>query len=157
MINENFSAVRLLIGHGADVNARDEDSWTPLHAAAAVGNASIIKLLLQNNADPFATTIFDERPIDLCETEDVAAISVLLDATKKNTKSSENNKFKNLFKLEKPQPIGGSPSSLRRSTEDSATKRFTNLFRSDNPSTFTHNPGTAKHLSKSDQHLPKAK
>ena len=29
--------VRLLIQHGAKINKKDEDGWTPLHAAAANG------------------------------------------------------------------------------------------------------------------------
>jgi ankyrin repeat protein len=46
-------AVRLLIEHGADPNARDhEDNATPLHFAAANGCLESVRLLLDAGADP---------------------------------------------------------------------------------------------------------
>ena len=51
-----LDAVRLLIEHGADVNARG--TWgnglnaTPLHYAACAGHVSMVRLLLENGADP---------------------------------------------------------------------------------------------------------
>ncbi|MGO4695505.1 ankyrin repeat domain-containing protein [Paenibacillus sp. 2TAB26] len=50
--------VRTLISYGADINARCEGKWrlgfTPLHVAAFFCNESIIKLLLQYDADTTA-------------------------------------------------------------------------------------------------------
>lgn len=43
VLDGNFKAVRLLLKHGADVNKVDEDSWTPLHAACAEGQADIAR------------------------------------------------------------------------------------------------------------------
>ena len=43
VLDGNFSAVRMLIRHGADVNRQDDDSWTPLHAACAEGHADIAR------------------------------------------------------------------------------------------------------------------
>ena len=37
MLDDNLVMVRLLIQHGAKINKKDEDGWTPLHAAAANG------------------------------------------------------------------------------------------------------------------------
>ena len=34
------------IADGADVNARDEHQWTPLHLATEAGNAEIVRLLI---------------------------------------------------------------------------------------------------------------
>jgi uncharacterized protein len=42
--------VRLLIEHGADVNARQQDGFTPLHEAALTGQIELVKLLLDNGA-----------------------------------------------------------------------------------------------------------
>jgi ankyrin repeat protein len=44
--------VRLLLDHGADVNARQQASYTALHAAAQHGDAEMAELLLARSADP---------------------------------------------------------------------------------------------------------
>ena len=44
-------AVRLLLGHGADVNARDARDWSALHYAASVGPLDVVKLLVARGAD----------------------------------------------------------------------------------------------------------
>jgi ankyrin repeat protein len=44
--------VSVLAAHGADVNARDEKGWTPLHWAAYGGHRTVTKALLQAGADP---------------------------------------------------------------------------------------------------------
>ncbi|MFD0711766.1 ankyrin repeat domain-containing protein [Paenibacillus sp. GCM10027626] len=50
--------VRTLIANGADINAKCEGKWrlgfTPLHVAGYFGRESIIKLLLENDADKTA-------------------------------------------------------------------------------------------------------
>ena len=43
MLDDNLVVVRLLLNHGANVNKLDEDSWTPLHAAAANGHHQIAR------------------------------------------------------------------------------------------------------------------
>ena len=37
VLDDNLVMVRLLTQHGAKINKKDEDGWTPLHAAAANG------------------------------------------------------------------------------------------------------------------------
>ena len=44
----------LLLDEGADVGARDEDGWVPLHVACGYGHAAIARLLLDRGADPGA-------------------------------------------------------------------------------------------------------
>jgi ankyrin repeat protein len=48
----NLSAVKLLIAHGADVNAPDRQGATPLHFAVAREGTEYVDLLLKNKADP---------------------------------------------------------------------------------------------------------
>ena len=49
--------VELLIGKGADVNAKDYARWTPLHGAALSGHKEIAELLIANGADVNAKTV----------------------------------------------------------------------------------------------------
>lgn len=54
-----------LISYGANVNARDADDRTALHYASSDGYMVIVRLLLENNADPFAKSTMGETPIHL--------------------------------------------------------------------------------------------
>lgn len=77
---KNAEAVRLLLKHGADPNAREEgDHATPLHFAAGGGALESVRLLLDAGADPKGegdlhrmdvigwATIFDEARRDVVE------------------------------------------------------------------------------------------
>jgi ankyrin repeat protein len=50
--SSNLEAARLLLEHGAPVNARQQGGWVPLHAAAQNGDRPMVDLLLKHNADP---------------------------------------------------------------------------------------------------------
>ncbi|NTU76468.1 MAG: ankyrin repeat domain-containing protein [Alphaproteobacteria bacterium] len=50
----NKDVLQSLITDGADVNARNEDGWTPLAVAAFYENSEAVKALLANGADPSA-------------------------------------------------------------------------------------------------------
>ena len=47
----NIEAVKQHIAAGAEVNAKDEDSWTPLHLAVHGGHIGIVELLIAKGAD----------------------------------------------------------------------------------------------------------
>jgi ankyrin repeat protein len=47
----------MLIDHGANVNARKYDYWTPIHVSAYNGLLGIVELLLERGAD---TSIKDD-------------------------------------------------------------------------------------------------
>eukprot|EP00282_Hemiselmis_andersenii_P013460 CAMPEP_0114129698 /NCGR_PEP_ID=MMETSP0043_2-20121206/11613_1 /TAXON_ID=464988 /ORGANISM="Hemiselmis andersenii, Strain CCMP644" /LENGTH=50 /DNA_ID=CAMNT_0001222989 /DNA_START=54 /DNA_END=203 /DNA_ORIENTATION=- len=36
---------------GAEIDAKDEDGWTPLHLAAAYGHVDIVRYLVENGAN----------------------------------------------------------------------------------------------------------
>lgn len=40
--------VRFLVNHGADIDAQDNEGWTPLHAAVCCGNINIAKFLFEH-------------------------------------------------------------------------------------------------------------
>jgi ankyrin repeat protein len=55
---------RVLIAHGANVNARASGDFTPLHESAASGRIEFAKLLLHNGADVNARTTEGKTPLD---------------------------------------------------------------------------------------------
>jgi ankyrin repeat protein len=58
-------SVRLLLSRGADVNVAQDGGYTPLHQAAAHGDAVIVDMLLEAGADPAARTTAGETAADL--------------------------------------------------------------------------------------------
>lgn len=67
---DNFEEiVKLLLSHGANVNAKDNELWTPLHAAATCGHINLVKILVQYGADLLAVNSDGNMPYDLCEDE----------------------------------------------------------------------------------------
>jgi ankyrin repeat protein len=55
----------LLIERGADVNAKTNGGWTPLHSAAFYGHVEVVRLLLEHGADPNIKNIWGQTAIDL--------------------------------------------------------------------------------------------
>ena len=52
--NGNLELLQLLLNHGADIDARDEQSFTPLLRVAKVGQPSVARLLLEKGASTSA-------------------------------------------------------------------------------------------------------
>ena len=50
----NRAAVQEALDAGAELNAQDNQGWTPLNWAAGSGNLEIVELLLERGADPLA-------------------------------------------------------------------------------------------------------
>ena len=53
---------RVLLDHGANVNARQQNHWTPIHLSASNGHLEIVKLLLERGADVHALNDEGETP-----------------------------------------------------------------------------------------------
>ncbi|XP_017695385.1 PREDICTED: protein phosphatase 1 regulatory subunit 16A, partial [Lepidothrix coronata] len=68
-IDDSVPVVSVLLDAGADVNSRDTELWTPLHAAATCGHLRLVQLLIQRGADLLAVNSDGNMPYDLCEDE----------------------------------------------------------------------------------------
>ena len=69
--------VTYLIEHKANVNACDNELWTPLHAAAACGHVSIIQYLIKNGGNVLALNLDGNLPAGVVE--DNEEVEKLLD------------------------------------------------------------------------------
>jgi hypothetical protein len=77
--DEHLLIIKLLINdYNANINDKDEDGWTPLHLTSQLGLTQLISYLINNGADRNACTIENLRPIDLIDTDNITAISLLL-------------------------------------------------------------------------------
>ncbi len=70
-IDDALELAEILIEHGADLNARDVEGWTPLHAAAATGNIQMINMLVKEGASLVAINHNDKMPIDESADSDI--------------------------------------------------------------------------------------
>jgi uncharacterized protein len=62
--NRNLEIARLLLEHGAIVNARQADDFTPLHAAAQNGQVEMVRLFLGYGADVWAESRKEKTVLD---------------------------------------------------------------------------------------------
>lgn len=68
VLEENFALVQHLIKYfDADVQIKDTDGWSPLHAASAVGDIRTAQFLLENGAKASQLNNNCEFPVDLAQ------------------------------------------------------------------------------------------
>jgi hypothetical protein len=65
-----LDALRSLLAEGADVDAADEQGWTPLNYAAGRGDAEAVRLLLEHGADPTVTGRDNRTPLMIARAAD---------------------------------------------------------------------------------------
>jgi ankyrin repeat protein len=71
--------VERLVSVGADVNAKGEDDWTPLHYASLFGHVQVVKVMREHGADIEATNRFDSTPLHwACHKGHLAVVNELL-------------------------------------------------------------------------------
>ena len=71
----HIAAASLLINNGADIDALDNDWWTPLHSASASGAWRIVNILissgalvnLPNSDGDFAIDVVGDSKVRLCD------------------------------------------------------------------------------------------
>ena len=73
-IDNTLELAQILLEFGAELNARDIEGWTPLHAAAATGNLQMINLLLDEGASLTAINLDDKMPVDVSADSDIRYI-----------------------------------------------------------------------------------
>jgi ankyrin repeat protein len=76
--SRNLAAARILLEHGAPVNARQQGGWVPLHAAAQNGDADMIDLLLAHGADADIANNEGKTPAMVAEDKGHTQIAALL-------------------------------------------------------------------------------
>jgi uncharacterized protein len=76
----NLEAARLLLEHGAPINARQQGGWVPLHAAVQNGDRPMVELLLKYRADPKLANDKGKTSAMLAREKGHAEIATLLEA-----------------------------------------------------------------------------
>jgi ankyrin repeat protein len=77
--NKNASKIaEYLIGHGADVNAHDEEGYSVLMAAAEMGHVDIVKMLLDKGAKKNAKDEEGNTALGYAEAEEHEEVIKLL-------------------------------------------------------------------------------
>jgi ankyrin repeat protein len=54
LVGASKSYARILVDHGADVTARADNGWTPLHVASSCGSVEVARFLIEHGADSTA-------------------------------------------------------------------------------------------------------
>jgi hypothetical protein len=78
--NGHVDSARILLDHGAHVNAQSFPYWTPFHFACYDGHPSVVHLLLAHGANPHALDINDQTPLFLAsQSGHLEIVRLLLD------------------------------------------------------------------------------
>jgi hypothetical protein len=70
-VRDRPAMVKLLLDHGADVQATDQNGFTPLHAAANRGDPALVRMLIHHGGNKMARTNFGETVADVATRRNV--------------------------------------------------------------------------------------
>ena len=73
-MNNQISAMNLILKFGADINAQDDDGWTALHFAVASDSYKAVEFLLNNKSDANIKNLDEKKPIDIASVTDIQAL-----------------------------------------------------------------------------------
>jgi ankyrin repeat protein len=79
-LGNSIESVRLLLEAGASINATQAGGYTPLHQAAAGGNAAVVMLLLEHGADKTLCCDQGKTPADYARERGHLDLAALLEA-----------------------------------------------------------------------------
>lgn len=77
-VNNDKESVEELLKAGADINAKGENGFTPLHYAVEQGNYNIVNLLIYFGANKSVKNEFNETALDLAVNLDESEIEKFL-------------------------------------------------------------------------------
>ncbi len=84
--NDRAAAVRFLLGHGADIEARNRTWNTPLHHAAEAGAIASVRVLLAAGADPTAVNFDGNKPSDVARRNGRVEVATLLEQAERGVR-----------------------------------------------------------------------
>ena len=87
----NIEAVKQHLAAGADVNAKDQRRWTPLHHAAYEGHKEIAELLIAEGADMNAKDKLGDTPLQVAAYQDHKEIAELFIANGADVNAKSDN------------------------------------------------------------------
>ncbi|KAG5757504.1 hypothetical protein H9Q72_014355 [Fusarium xylarioides] len=93
----DIDMVRLLVDHGVNANAQDENGRTPLHLSAAVGNVEMVRVLCEGGAAIETTSENGHTPLQVAAMEGHTEVTELL--LEKGADIEASDKFGNFTPL----------------------------------------------------------
>ena len=88
-LGRNSETVRLLLAHGADINAIQAAGYTPLHQAAAAGLEEMTRMLLAAGANPAARCDQGKTPADYARERSHGAVLAMLQTQEARTSAPQ--------------------------------------------------------------------
>ncbi|GAB9462774.1 Ankyrin repeat-containing protein [Globisporangium polare] len=84
----DLEAVKTFLAEGGDVNAKDENGYTPLQAAVSYSHAELVVFLLQNGATVMLGDNENDTALHVCEKVEIAKI-LLAHGAELNARNAE--------------------------------------------------------------------